>query len=161
LLFAAIVAVLLSIAGIAAQAAARPQLLTIALLRDHAATEGFSHYRLSEPIDVRIESAGAPAAVHLTAAAPDGTAIGVPLHRMGNAFTGSVRLSVPGTWSLALSTRYGAVSTALAAIPLDVVGVDGPENAGRIGFALAALQLTAGITIFARRRGASAARKRS
>jgi hypothetical protein len=153
LLFAGILTVLLTIAGFGAQAAGRPRVLAIELFRDRAATEGPAQYLVGAPIVINVESRTTmPAAVSLTATAPDGTTLRLPLARNGTTFTGNLRLAAPGTWTLALSVRFGTVTTALANIALNAVREDGPVYAAGLGFALSALQLTAGISLLARKR---------
>jgi hypothetical protein len=153
LLFAGILTVLLTIAALGRQTAGRPRVLAVVLFSDHAATEGPARYLVEAPVIVDVESRTTPpAAVSLTATAPDGTTLRLPLARDGTRFTGNLRLGAPGTWTLALAVRFGSVTTALSSIAVNAVSDDGPAYAAGLGFALSALQLTAGISLLARKR---------
>ncbi len=89
----------------------------------------------------------------MTASGPGGEAVAAPLARTGDAFSGDLKLSAPGTWRVALSTQLGSVTAALANVPLDVVDEDGAQFAARAAhFVLAAFSIVAGLRAGAARR---------
>ena len=73
-----------------------------------------------------------------------------PLTRTGDSFSGDLNLIAPGTWTVAISTRLGSVTAALANVPLDVIDEDGADAAARAAFALAALSIVAGLALVLR-----------
>ena len=152
LVLAGLCAGLLTIAANSAQASST-QTLGIVFHRSHAATVELPHYRTATPLTVNVRGGRSMKLdrVTLTAHGPDGSAVTTPLSRTDNgSFSGNIRLTSPGTWTLALSTQLGS---ALASVPLDVVGDDGAQWAGTLAFCLSALLIVAGVLIIARPAG--------
>ena len=162
-----LIAGVFAFAGSAAQAADSAQTLGIVLHHNTAATERLPHYRAAAPIVVHVGgNARHLRTLTLTAHGPRGVAVTAPLRRTGDTFSGNLRLSAPGAWTVALSTQLGSASSALTSIPLDVVSEDGADLAARLTFALAALSIVAGLALVLRLDGrplalAVAAKKRS
>jgi anti-sigma-K factor RskA len=149
-----LVAALIVFAATGAQAGT-PQPLGITLHSRNAVTKRLPHYRSDAPIAVSVggTTAAELQALNVTAVGPDGNAVTQALTRTGDTFSGAVRLAAPGAWSLAVSTQLGSVSAALANVSLDVVARDDADLAARLGFALAAMAIVAGLTLVLRRRG--------
>lgn len=154
LLLVGVAAGVLAFANSGAQAAAPAQKLAVVLHRNAAATEGLPHYLATAPIALRVGGyARRLQTVTAVAHGPNGEAISTPLARVGNAFTGDLHLLAPGNWTVALSTQFGAVPSALAQIPLQVVREDAADLVARCAFALAALSIVTGVALVARYRG--------
>ncbi len=121
-----------------------------------AATERLPFYRNQAPIAINVhgDSTGIDAMM-VTAHGPDGSDVRTPLVRNGDAFTGALKLTQPGTWTIALSSQLGSMSAALAAVPLEVVADDNADLAARIAWALSALSIGAGCTLVVRARRSS------
>jgi hypothetical protein len=151
---AILIAGLLTFVTSGAQAAGSAQTLGIVLHRNMAATERLPHYRTAAPIAVNVggDAARLPS-LTVTAHGPNGAAVIAPLARTGNTFSGNLQLLAPGAWTVALSTKLGSVSAALASVPLDVVSEDGADLAARFTFALSALLLVAGFALILRVNG--------
>lgn len=147
---AVFIAGLIAFVSSGAQAAAPVQTLGIVLQRNAAATERLPHYRTAAPIAVKVGGAARLSSLTVTARGPGGQAITAPLARNGNTFTGNLHLISPGTWTVALSTQLGSVSSALTSVRLDVVSEDGADFAARLAFALAALSVVAGLALVLR-----------
>jgi hypothetical protein len=151
--FSGLVAAIVVFAATGAQAAGGAQSLGIVMQHDTAATERLPFYRMTSPIAVNVRgSATKLAAITMTAHAPDGSAFTTPLVRTADGFAGALNLTQPGTWSVALTTQLGSMSTALAAVPLQVVADDNADLAARIAYALSALSIGAGLTLLVRAR---------
>ena len=148
--FAVLIAGFIAFVSSGAQAAGPVQTLGIVLRQNVAATERLPHYRTAAPIAVKVGGAARLSSLTVTAHGPGGQAITTPLARSGSSFTGNLRLVAPGTWTVALTTKLGSVSSALASVPLDVVSEDGADFAARLAFALAALSIVAGLTLVLR-----------
>ncbi len=102
-------------------AALSGQPLAIFLHGDAARTRLLETYDTVLPISVRVAGdARRMDAVTITANGPDGNSITAPLVKGANGFIGDLTLGAPGTWTLALTTRAGGVSNALAAISIAV-----------------------------------------
>ncbi len=151
LVFAGLTAGVLAFANSGAQAAGPPQTLAVALHHNAAATERLPHYLAAAPIAVHV-GGYARRLRTLTAVAhgPNGEAITTPLARSGDAFSGELHLLAPGTWTVAFSTQLGAVPTALANVPLDVVSEDSADLAARLAFAVATLSIVTGLMLVVR-----------
>jgi hypothetical protein len=148
--FAVLIAGLIAFVSSGAQAAGPAQTLGIVLQRNAAATERLPHYRTAAPIALKVGGASRLSSLTVTAHGPGGQAITTPLERSGNTFTGNLRLIAPGTWTVALSTQLGSVSSALASVSLDVVSEDGADFAARLAFAFAAFSIVAGLALVLR-----------
>jgi hypothetical protein len=148
--FAVLLAGLVAFVSTGAQAAGPAQTLGITLQRNEAATERLPHYRTAAPIALKVGGAARLSSLTVTAHGPGGEAITTPLARSGDTFTGKLRLVSPGTWTVALSTQLGSVSSALTSVRLDVVSEDGADFAARLAFALATLSIVAGLTLVLR-----------
>jgi len=102
-------------------AAASGQPLAIFLHGDAARTRLLETYDNVLPISVRVAGdARRMDAVTIIANGPDGNSITAPLVKGTNGFIGDLKLGAPGTWTLALTTRAGGVSNALAAVSIAV-----------------------------------------
>ena len=149
---AGLVAAIIVFAGTGAQAAATAQAVGFVLHDNAAATERLPFYRSAVPIAINVHAgASSVNAMTVTAHGPGGSAISAPLVRTGDAFTGALHLTLPGTWTLALTSQLGSTSAALADVPLDVVD-DNADLAARVAWALSALSIGAGFTVLARAR---------
>jgi hypothetical protein len=153
-LLACLVAGFLAFVSSGAQAAGAAQALGFTLHRTTAATVALPHYHTTAPIAVHVggKAAHLPPALVVTAHGPDGSDITVPLVRTGDSFDGALNLSTPGQWTIALSSRLGSVSSALADVPLDVVSDDDADLAARCAFALSAALIVAGLALLLRTR---------
>ncbi len=152
--FAGLVAGVLAFAASGAQAANSAQTLRIVLHHGAAATERLPHYRASAPIAVKVGGTARHLhSVTVVAHGPGGVAVTEPLVRTGDSFSGNLRLIAPGTWTVALLTKLGSASAAVANIPLDVVAEDGAEFAARLTFAFSALAVVAGLALVLRVNG--------
>ena len=151
--FSGLVAAIVVFAATGAQAAGSAQSLGIVMQHNAAATERLPFYRTTSPIAVNVRgSATKLSGITVTAHAPDGSSFSAPLVRSADGFTGALHLTQPGTWSVALTTQLGSMSTALAAVPLDVVADDNADLAARFAYALSALSIGAGLTLLVRAR---------
>ncbi len=149
-----LLAAVLAFAGSGAQAAGPAQALGIVLHRNTAATERLPHYRSADAIAVNVGGyARRLRSITVTARGPSGEAVTAPLTRTGDTFSGDLHLTVPGIWTVALSTQLGSVTAALASVPLDVVSEDEADLAARLAFALAALSIVAGLALVVRVNG--------
>lgn len=149
-----LIAGVLAFAGSGAQAAGPAQTLGIVLHHNTAATERLPHYRTAAPITVNVGGyARRLRTLTVTAHGPGGEAITAPLARTGDTFSGNLHLIVPGTWTIAFSTRLGNATAALASVPLDVVSEDGADLAARLAFAISALSIVAGLALVLRVNG--------
>ena len=137
-------ALLLSIAASPLPAAAvGEQPLAIFLHGGAARTRLLPTYDDVEPIAIRVAGeARRFDAVTVTASGPDGTAITAPLVKGSRGFIGRLRLAVPGTWTLALTTRVGSITAGIAAVPIAVAS---PFDADPIPSALAILAAASGL----------------
>jgi hypothetical protein len=134
------------------------QSLSITLNAESASTKRLPHYRAAAPIAVHVAGdARKFDAVTVTATGPDGTAIRAPLARTSDGFDGALRLVTPGAWTVGLTTQMGAVSNAIATVPLDVEPGDGSELAGYLTMLFAALLTAAGIIVLVRRQALATA----
>jgi len=152
-IFAVFIAGVIAFVSSGAQAAAPAQTLGIVLQQNSAATERLPHYRTAAPIAVKVGGAAKLSSLTVTAHGPGGQAITTPLARSGNTFTGKLDLISPGTWTLALSTQLGSVSSALTSVRLDVVSEDSADFAARPAFALAGLCIVMGLALVLRVNG--------
>jgi hypothetical protein len=150
--FSGLVAAIVVFAASGAQASGSTQTLGIVMKHNAAATERLPFYRATSPIAVNVRGSAALSHMTITAHAPDGSAFSTPLVRTADGFTGALRLTQPGTWSVALTTQFGSMSTALAAVPLEVVADDNADLAARFAYALSALSIGAGLTLLVRAR---------
>jgi hypothetical protein len=131
---------------------AQHQSLSITLHAENASLQRLPHYRAAAPIAVHVAGdARKFDAVTVTAKGPDGTAISAPLARTSDGFDGALRLVTPGSWTVGLTTQMGAVSSAIATVPLDVEPGDGSEVAGYATMLFAALLTLAGVFVLVRR----------
>jgi hypothetical protein len=123
-------------------AASNGQPLAIFLHGDAARTRLLETYDNVLPISVRVAGdARRMDAVTITANGPGGNSITAPLVKGATGFIGDLKLGAPGTWTLALTTRVGGVSNALAAVTIAVATpfVAEPLPVALFGVALASL----------------------
>jgi hypothetical protein len=86
-------------------------------------------------------------AVTITANGPDGHSVTTPLVKGTRGFVGRLRLGAPGTWSLALTTRVGSVTSAITAVPIAVATPLVAEPLASALMALAVALCLAGVTL--------------
>jgi hypothetical protein len=78
-------------------------------------------YDTVQPIAIRVAGdARQFDEVTITANGPDGNAVVAPLVKGSRGFMGSLHLNVPGTWTLALTTRVGSVTGGISAVSIAV-----------------------------------------
>ena len=149
--------------GSAPAISAPAQPLAIFVHGTAARTRVLPKYDTALPIAVRVAGdARRFDAVTLTATGPHGASITQPLAKSTNGFIGTLRLNDPGTWSLALTTRVGELSGALAAVPVAVATPLGVDPLALALMALALCSVAAGtIVLRAAPRLARSVRKRS
>lgn len=142
---------LLATAG-AAVAFAPTQHLRVDLRPATPLVERQAAYTTSQPIELRVRAPQAQAA-SLVGVGPDGSNLRFPLERRADgSFNGSVRLPMPGAWSLAVATVAGAETNTTESFAVDVA--DGTALFGQawILLGLAAISIIGGLALLMRRR---------
>lgn len=147
-----LVAVLLSIAAAPLPAAALGgQPLAIFVHGAGARTRLLPTYDDVEPIAIRVAGdARRFDAVTITASGPNGNAITAPLVKGSRGFIGSLRLAVPGTWTLAFTTRVGSITAGIDAVPIAVASPFAAEPVPSALGILGAASCLAGLVLVVR-----------
>jgi len=137
----------------AAAGAAAGQPLAIFVHGADAHTRLLPTYDNVLPIAVRVAGdARRFDAVTITANGPNGNSVTAPLVKGTRGFIGSLRLATPGTWTLALTTRVGSVTSAIVAVPIAVATPLVAEPLATALMAFAAACTLIGVALVARPR---------
>jgi len=132
-------------------AALSGQPLAIFLHGAAARTRLLATYDTVQPIAIRVAGdARGFDAVTVTANGPNGNAITAPLVKGARGFVGTLRLAVPGTWTLALTTRIGSVTSGIAAVPIAVASPFVAEPFPSALVVLAGVSFLGGLVLIAR-----------
>jgi hypothetical protein len=134
-----------------AAAALGGQPLAIFVHGENARTRLLASYDTLEPIAIRVAGeARRFDAVTVTANGPDGNAVTAPLVKGARGFVGTLRLAVPGTWTLGLTTRVGTVTSAVAGVSIAVASPFVVEPLPSALVILAAASFAGGLLLIAR-----------
>jgi hypothetical protein len=129
---------LVGLAPAGAGAETLSQSLSIVLHGDGAQATRLPSYDPAAPITMSVTDDDEQQidALSVVAAGPNGASVKVPLIRSaGGAFSGTLKLSEQGMWSLRVISRSGPLSTGTTPVTL-AVEAPPPSNAGWIGWAV-------------------------